>query len=536
MDLVAQLLVNGIVNGSHYALLGLGFGLIFGPTRITHFAYGPLYALSAYAAWTASVPLGLPIPAAAAVGIAAGALSGMIAYRALYRPFERRQSSGPVVLIASLGLFIVLQNAIGIAFGSDTKVVSRYSADVILLGDVVFTSVQLYQVAALAVIGALLALFLKRTDYGKALMAMTDNPEMARIIGIDTIKVSLLAFALGSAIAAVPAVLILLMVALYAILAASYNLLIGFAGLFALSQAAFFGVGAYTTAILATKLGLAFPLPLLAGVLVAAAVGMVVALPALRIGGDHLVIVTLALQIIAIAIMVNWRSLTGGTDGIAGIPKVVLLGVRLDTPGRFLPLALTGAGLSLAVAWRLASSPFARAVRAMRENEAAAQAVGKNIVAVKLAVFAFSAGLAAIAGGLYAHYISFVSAETFTLDVTIYVLAMVILGGTGNLWGSVLGAVILTALPELLKFIALPPDIADKSRQVLYGLALIAMLLLRPQGLLPEIPTRRRRIFAAAAVPAPLGATGPADGAVTAAGASSASSAPTAPARPPRST
>jgi branched-chain amino acid transport system permease protein len=210
MDLIAQLLVNGIVNGSHYALLGLGFGLIFGPTRITHFAYGPLYALSAYAAWTAAVPLGLPIAAAMAAGIAAGALSGMIAYRALYRPFERRQSSGPVVLIASLGLFIVLQNAIGIAFGSDTKVVSRYGADVILLGDVVFTSVQLYQVAALAVIGALLALFLKLTDYGKALLAMTDNPEMARIIGIDTIKVSLLAFALGSAIAAVPAVLILL--------------------------------------------------------------------------------------------------------------------------------------------------------------------------------------------------------------------------------------------------------------------------------------------------------------------------------------
>jgi len=308
---------------------------------------------------------------------------------------------------------------------------------------------------------------------------------------------------------------ILVMVALYAILAASYNLLIGFAGLFALSQAAFFGVGAYATAILAAKLGLPFPLPLLAGVLVAAAVGMVVALPALRIGGDHLVVVTLALQIIAIAIMVNWRSLTGGTDGIAGIPKVALFGLSLDTPARFLPLALAGAAVSLAVAWRLATSPFARAVRAMRENEAAAQAVGKNIVAIKLAVFAFSAGLAAVAGGLYAHYISFVSAETFTLDVTIYVLAMVILGGTGNLWGSVLGAVILTALPELLKFVALPPDIADKSRQILYGLALILMLLLRPQGLLPEIPTRRRRIRAAPAVPAPLGATAPADGAVT---------------------
>jgi branched-chain amino acid transport system permease protein len=308
---------------------------------------------------------------------------------------------------------------------------------------------------------------------------------------------------------------IMVMVSIYAILAASFNLLTGFAGLFALSQAAFFGAGAYATAILATRLGLPFPLPIIAGVLLAAVVGMAVALPALRIGGDHLVVVTLALQIIAIAVMVNWRSLTGGTDGIAGIPKLVFFGVRLDTPGRFLPLALAGAAVSLWIAWRLASSPFARAVRAMRENEAAAQAVGKNIVAIKLAVFAFSAGLAAIAGGLYAHYISFVSAETFTLDVTIYVLAMVILGGTGNLWGSVLGAVILTALPELLKFVELPPDIADKSRQILYGLALIAMLLLRPQGLLPEIGTRRRQIRAAPTVPAPLGATAPADGAVT---------------------
>src|SRR5581483_2772155 len=177
MELIAQLLVNGVVNGSHYALLGLGFGLIFRPTRITHFAYGPLYALAAYVAWATAVPLGLPIPLALAVGIAGGALSGVVTYLALYRPFERRRSSGLVVLIASLGLFIVLQNAIGIVFGSDTKVVARYSADVILLGDVVFTSVQLYQVAAVVAVGALLALFLKLTEYGKALLAMTDNPE-----------------------------------------------------------------------------------------------------------------------------------------------------------------------------------------------------------------------------------------------------------------------------------------------------------------------------------------------------------------------
>jgi len=210
MDLVLQLIVNGIINGSHYALLGLGFGVIFGPTRITHFAFGPLYALAAYAVWTAAVPLGLPLPAAAAIGIAAGALFGVTTYRLLYRPFERRQSPSLVVLIASLGLFIVLENAIGIAFGSDTKVIPNFNADVILLGPVVFTSVQAAQVLALITVGSLLALFLKRSDYGKAVMAMTDNPEMARIIGIDTVKVATLAFALGSAIAAVPAMLILL--------------------------------------------------------------------------------------------------------------------------------------------------------------------------------------------------------------------------------------------------------------------------------------------------------------------------------------
>lgn len=210
MELILQLLVDGIVNGSHYALLGLGFSLIFGPTRITHFAFGPLYALAAYACWTAAVPLGLPLPIAVATGVACGAVSGAIVYRVLYRPFERRRSPSLVVLIASLGLFIVLENAIAIAFGSDTKVIPNFNAAVILLGDVVFTSVQVAQVVALIVVAALVALFLRRTSYGQALMAMTDNPEMARIIGIDTVKVATVAFALGSAVAAVPAMLILL--------------------------------------------------------------------------------------------------------------------------------------------------------------------------------------------------------------------------------------------------------------------------------------------------------------------------------------
>ena len=282
---------------------------------------------------------------------------------------------------------------------------------------------------------------------------------------------------------------ILVSVALFSILATSFNLLIGYSGLFALSHAAFFGVGAYATAILTTQLGLGFPSPLLIGMLITAFVGIAIALPALRIGGDYLVIVSLALQMIVAAIMLNWTSLTGGTDGIRGIPRVVIAGWELNSAPRFLPLAACCAAICFWISWKIGHSPYGRALKAMRENESAVLSVGKNVVAMKLSVFALAAALASVAGSLYAHYVTFVSAEGFTLDLTVYILAMVILGGTGNLWGSLLGAAILTALPELLKFLALAPDIADKTRQMLYGVILILILRIRPQGLIPESST-----------------------------------------------
>ncbi len=279
---------------------------------------------------------------------------------------------------------------------------------------------------------------------------------------------------------------VLVMVAIYAILASSFNLLIGYAGLFALSHAAFFGVGAYVTAVLAARYGLPFPLPLFAGIGITAALGVVIALPALRIGGDYLVIVTLALQVIVTTILLNWTGMTGGTDGIRAIPRIGVFGTQLDSPGRFLPMAAFAAAVCYAIAWRLGASPFGRALKAMRENEAAVQAVGKNVIAMKLTVFAIAAALASVAGSLYAHYVTFVSADTFTVELTIYLLTMVIIGGTGNLAGSLVGAVVLAVLPEALKFIEMPSDIADKIRQMMYGLLLILMLRLRPQGLLPE--------------------------------------------------
>jgi ABC-type branched-subunit amino acid transport system permease subunit/ABC-type branched-subunit amino acid transport system ATPase component len=289
---------------------------------------------------------------------------------------------------------------------------------------------------------------------------------------------------------------IAVLVCLYSILATSFNLLVGFAGLFALSHAALYAIGAYTTAIVTTKLGLPFPVPLIASVLLAAVISGLIALPALRVSGHYLVVVSLALQIIVLQVIVNWSSLTGGPDGISGVPPYAFGEFAVDTPLEFLVVAAIVAAACFWFCRRLTRSPFGRALRAMRENEAAAQAVGRNILRMKVTVFALSAALAAVAGSLFARYYSYVGADSFTIDETIYILAMVILGGTGNLWGSVLGAAILVVLPELLKFVPLPVDIADKMRLIAYGCVLMGILMFRPQGLLPE-PRGRRAMFVA---------------------------------------
>jgi branched-chain amino acid transport system permease protein len=185
---------------------------------------------------------------------------------------------------------------------------------------------------------------------------------------------------------------ILVMASLYVILATSFNLLIGFAGLFALSHAAFYALGAYVTALLTTQLGIPFPIPIILGVVFVAAAGSLVALPAIRVSGEYLVIISLAMQIIVIEVILNWRGLTGGSDGIAGIPNISLFGYRLSSPGSFLPLAVAVAAGCFWIAWRLANSPFGRSLRAMRENAPAAQACGKDLVYMKLTVFAFASG------------------------------------------------------------------------------------------------------------------------------------------------
>jgi branched-chain amino acid transport system permease protein len=210
VDLFAQLFANGLGNGSFYALLGLGFGLIFATTRIVHFAYGPVYAISAFAAWFTAAQLGVPLFLAVLMAPVIGAIAGGAVYWFAYRPFERRGMASHGVLILSLGLSIILECLLTLMFGPSIHTVSDFSAAVFIIGPVFLTSLQIGETLALIVVAGALLVFLRQTRYGKAILALSDSRDMARIVGIDTERVSLIVFALGSAIAAVASVFTML--------------------------------------------------------------------------------------------------------------------------------------------------------------------------------------------------------------------------------------------------------------------------------------------------------------------------------------
>lgn len=206
MELFAQLVVNGLGNGSHYALLGLGFGLIFSTTRIVHFAYGPVFASGAFAAWIAGALLGLPLWLSVALSPLVAAAGGAAVYWLAYRPFERRGMSSHSTLILSLALTIVLESVLTLAFGPSVHAFPDFEASVFILGPVFFTVLQLGETIALVLVAIAVLTFLRRTRYGKGILALADDRDMARIVGIDTDRISLVVFALGSAVSAVAGV------------------------------------------------------------------------------------------------------------------------------------------------------------------------------------------------------------------------------------------------------------------------------------------------------------------------------------------
>jgi branched-chain amino acid transport system permease protein len=279
---------------------------------------------------------------------------------------------------------------------------------------------------------------------------------------------------------------IAILAGIYLILATGLNLIAGYAGLVSIAHAAFFGIGAYTAALMALNLHSPMVVNLVCAIALAGMIGAVVGAPSLRIRDDYFVIATFAFQVIVFNVLNNWVSFTGGPMGLPGIPQPTIFGWTISSPAAFLLLAGCCCAAVLLICHRIVHSPFGRVLTAIREDEVLAQAAGKNVARYKVLVFVIGAAMAAVGGVLYAHYISFIDPTSFTVMESIFVLSVVIIGGAGSPWGPVAGAVVLVTLPELLRFLGLPSAVAANVRQILYGTALVACMMWRPQGLLGE--------------------------------------------------
>jgi len=275
----------------------------------------------------------------------------------------------------------------------------------------------------------------------------------------------------------------LIFISLYSLLSMSLNLVVGYAGLLSLCHAAFYGLGAYSTALLMTRSGWGFFPALLAAMVITALLSSIIAVPSLRLRGDFFVLATLGFQVIVFSLLYNWDNFTNGSYGITGIANPVLFGWSVDTPFRYFLLAGTISVVGLGLMRALALSPFGRVLKAIRENEVAAVALGKNVALLKIVVFAVAAAFAAVSGGIFAAYTQYIDPTSFMLSEALFILSIVIIGGAGNQVGPLIGTVLLVTLPEMLRFLRMPDAIASSLRQVIYGAAIVLLMRFRPQGI-----------------------------------------------------
>ena len=277
---------------------------------------------------------------------------------------------------------------------------------------------------------------------------------------------------------------ILIITGIYIILTLSLNLIVGFTGLAALGHIAFAAIGAYTSSLLALNFGISPWIGLLLGAILASILGLIVGYPSLRLKGDYLALATFGLVIIVYSVAKNWVSLTRGPMGLPGIPQFSIFGYEIANVWSNLVLVSIFVAVTYIVIRNITNSPFGRVLKGIREDEIATLAMGKNINKYKLIVFVVGAFFAGIAGSLYAHYITFIDPSSFTVMESIVVLLMVVFGGMASLKGSFVGASILIIFPELLRFLGMPNSVAAPLRQMIYGLLLIILMILRPQGLM----------------------------------------------------
>ena len=249
-----------------------------------------------------------------------------------------------------------------------------------------------------------------------------------------------------------------------------------------MAHAGFYGIGAYTTAILSTQFGVSFWLSIPLAMLISGAIAIIVSLIALRTVEDYFIICTLGIQVILFSIMNNWMDLTRGPLGIPGIPSISLFSFNFESKISFLFLSLFFVVIVWLLLRNISKSGFGKTLIAISEDEIYSQSIGKNVYLSKTISFTLSAMFAAIPGALYAHYISYIDPTSFTVAESIFILSIVIIGGLSNLTGSFLAATFLVLLPEALRFVGMPESIAANMRQIIYGLILVLVMMTGKNG------------------------------------------------------
>lgn len=301
---------------------------------------------------------------------------------------------------------------------------------------------------------------------------------IASLVGLATM---LLIPAIGS----IRLVQISTLVLIYMPLAVGQNLITGNSGQISFAHAAFWGIGAYTTALLTLHTSTPHLVVMVAAFAVTAALGLLTGLPAIKISGDYLFIVTVALNFIFLDVVSQNESL-GGSVGLAGIPRFSIGGWEAASPKAMYFVVLVAVAAVIGATWLLTSSRFGKVMEAVRDDPIAAVSTGINPTPVRVAAFAFGAGIAGVSGALLAHFLIFVGPGSFGVDQSLLIFEMVIIGGLGTIPGSILGAILLIGLPELLRPL-------QDYRLGLGGLAAVIMMIARPQGLLGRVTITRRR-------------------------------------------
>lgn len=272
----------------------------------------------------------------------------------------------------------------------------------------------------------------------------------------------------------------------YVVLALGMNLIMGFMGQMSFGHAAFFGIGAYTSAILSTRFGLDTTVTFIAAVFISGLFGFLLGTPVLKLKGYYLTIVTLGFCEIVRMVMLNWVDLTGGPMGIKSIPRFFFFGVKFASARAYYYIILVICVLVTLLVYRLVNSRYGLAILAIRDDDSAAEAMGVDIVRYKIVTFVISSMIAGLAGAFFAHYISYIDSTYFTSTVSQNICVMVILGGLGSLPGTYLGAVALTLLPELLRGLS-------EYRMLIYGVVMVVMVLFVPSGLLGKFNFKQLR-------------------------------------------